>query len=95
MPILKRPAATTAAGTQVLSPSGAIAVAIEEKKTEINDLNNALKEAKARLKELEKDYKEVKAREEEEARENEIMLLAAVIQKSGLSVEEVKEKLSL
>ncbi|MBQ1491046.1 MAG: hypothetical protein IIZ39_03735 [Blautia sp.] len=81
--------------SDVMTPSGAIAQAIEEKKEEINTLNASLKEAKARLKELEKDFKDVKAREEEEARENEIMLLAAVIQKSGLSIEEVKEKLSL
>jgi archaellum component FlaC len=79
----------------VLTPSAAIAEAIAEKKEEISKLNQDLKDAKQQLKELEKDFKTVRAREEQEARENELLTLAALLQKSGMSVEEIKEKLEL
>ena len=54
-----------------------------------------LKEARQQLKELEKDLKTVRAREEQEAKENELLTIAALLQKSGLTSEEVREKLGL
>ena len=79
----------------VLTPSAAIEEAINEKKEEIVKLNADLKEAKQQLKELERDFKTVLAREEAEAKENELLTLAALLQKSGLTVEEVREKLGV
>ena len=79
----------------VLTPSAAIEEAINEKKEEIAKMTAELKEARQQLKELEKDLKTVRAREEQEAKENELLTIAALLQKSGLTSEEVREKLGL
>ena len=79
----------------VMRPSELIANEIEEVKTSITDLNDEIKKAKVHLKELEKDYKDAREREEAEAHEMELMTIAALIQKSGYTVDQVKEKLEL
>ena len=79
----------------VLTPSAAIEEATNEKKEEIAKMTAELKEARQQLKELEKDLKTVRAREEQEAKENELLTIAALLQKSGLTSEEVREKLGL
>ena len=90
MPITKRKKPQ-----DVMTPSDLIADAIEEVKQNIASLNEELKQAKIHQKELERDYKAAKEREDAEAQEMELMTIAALIQKSGMGIEEVKEKLGL
>lgn len=79
----------------VMRPSEAIASEMEETRATISSLNEEIKQAKAHLKELERDFKTVKEREDAEAQEMELMTIAALIQKSGFTIEQVKEKLEL
>ena len=79
----------------VMTPSELIAQEIDETKEKINSLNEEIKQAKNHLKDLEKDLKAAREREEADAKEMELMTMAALLQKSGLTVEQLKEKLEL
>ncbi len=90
MPIAKRKKTQ-----DVMRPSEIIASEMDETRESISSLNEEIKQAKAHLKELERDFKAAREREEAEAQEMELMTIAALIQKSGFTIEQVKQKLEL